>query len=53
MRQEKDLSPRSVVLLMGEYGGVCGTLSVDAGPRLPHMAEVKRNHYASPALIPA
>lgn len=38
---------------MGEYGGVCGTLSVDAGLRLPHMAGVKRNHYVSPALIPA
>ena len=49
MRQEKDLSRRGVALLMGEYGGVCGTLSVDAGPRLPHMAGVKRNHYASPA----
>ena len=49
MRQEKDLSPRSVALLMGEYGGVYGTLSVDAGPRLPHMAGVKLNQYASPA----
>ena len=49
MRQEKDLSPRSVALLMGEYGGVCGTLSVDAGLRLPHMEGAKRNHYASPA----
>ena len=49
MRQKEDSSPRNVDLLMGEYGGVCGTLSVDAGLRLPHIAGVKRNHYASPA----